>query len=193
MSLVVRYCRERVLFVKGCVLLKLHPDTESTTCWMIKPEPFAFFTNVAWKISQQVCVSGVQRTAAAHIVCLAPAPSCLQQFVGSGNSKAAPIDLQDVCLHLHHFFVSGYALRCCVCLSQNKQRRKNENKQSNESGKSIISGQGSLFPWRELTAGWGRGKILWLLNPLLPPPPPLLLPERAFPEPLVVAISWVFL
>lgn len=133
-----------------------------------------------------VCLCVAQRTAVAHFVCLTPAPLCLQQFVGSGNSKAAPIVICKMFVCICVFFrVTLWGVVCVYHKTkpyQNKRMRKmktNKRKRSNESGKSIISGQGSLFPWRELTAGWGRGKILWLLSPpLAPPPPPLLLPIK---------------
>ncbi len=155
---------------------------------MTKPDSFTFFfTNVAWKISQQesVCVCVAQRTTAAHIACLTPAHLCLQQFVGSGNSKVAPIVICKMFVCICVFFrVMLWGVVCVLITKRNQTQinqwekmKINKRKWSNESGKSIISGQGSLFPWRELTAGWGRGKILWLLSPLLapPPPPPLLL------------------
>lgn len=105
---------------------------------MTKPDSFTFFfTNVAWKISQQesVCVCVAQRTTAAHIACLTPAHLCLQQFCGKWKQQGGSnCHLQDVCLHLCLF--SGYALRCCVCVDHktkpnpNKPMRKNENKQT---------------------------------------------------------------
>lgn len=92
------------------------------------------------------------------------------------------------CLFAFASFFGLHSEVLCVFITKRSQTKINEWgktkinkwKRSNESVKSIISGQGSLFPWRELTAGWGRGKILWLLSPLLapPPPPPLLLPTK---------------
>lgn len=81
--------------------------------------------------STRVCVA--QRTAVAHIVCLTPAPLCLQQFVGSGNSKAAPIVICKMFVCICVFF--RVALWGVVCVyhktkpNQNKRMRKNENKQ----------------------------------------------------------------